>query len=137
MADKNKGPTKLTDKQERFVMAVIEGKSQSDAFRLAYDTSKYTEKSIHERASAMMANVKVKSRYEELHGKIRDKAEKKAIFTVEGVLNDMKELIERNKGEDDRVAIDGLKTVMKHLGMLTDKLELSGEIKMPTIIIGK
>lgn len=56
----------LTAKQEKFVQGIIEGKSQAEAYRSAYDTSRYTDKSVWEKASALMNNVKVKSRIKEL-----------------------------------------------------------------------
>ena len=127
---------KLTDKQEKFVQECAKGKTQSDAYKIAYNASKMKDSTVWRKASEELAKPHVKARFNELHDKIRDKAEQKAIFTVEGVLNDMKELIERNMEKDDRVAIDGLKTVMKHLGMLTEKIELE-VTKMPTIKISK
>lgn len=76
----------LTHKQEKFVLAVVEGMTQADAYRHAYDTSKMTDKTIHERASVLMTNDKVRTRYTELIDKVRKSAEDKAIVTVEDVL---------------------------------------------------
>ena len=122
---------KLTDKQEAFVQALlILGTSQREAYKIGYPNTKMKDKTIDECASRMFKKHKVNARYNELHDKIVAMAEKKAIFTVEGVLNDLKELIERNKNEDDKLALDGLKTAMKHLGMLTDKVEHSGTINI-------
>jgi len=52
----------LTPKQEAFVQAIISGKTQSDAYRLAYDTSKMKPSSVHELASVLMTDVKISSR---------------------------------------------------------------------------
>ena len=60
----------LTAKQEKFVQGIIEGMSQADAYRSAYDTSRFTDKSVWEKASALMNNVKVKSRLTELRDQI-------------------------------------------------------------------
>ena len=148
----------LTAKQEKFVLAVVEGMTQADAYRHAYDTSKMTDKSIHEKASALMANVKVRSRYNELMDKVREKLENKAICTVEGLLNDLqtiknnclikrKAIIKNADGEpvevetddfiDASAALKAVELMGKHLKMFTDKTELSGELKMPNIIITK
>lgn len=134
----------LTHKQEKFILAVVEGKTQADAYRHAYDTSKMTDKSIHEKASALMANVKVRSRYNELMDKVKSKLEEKAIVTVEGLLNDLqtiketcmikkKAYIKNEIGEPEEVELDdfidasaALKAVElmgKHLKMFTDKVE--------------
>lgn len=118
----------LTDKQERFVQECAKGKTQYEAYIIAYNAKTMKETTIRAKAHQEMCKPHVRQRYDELHKIIRDKAEKNTIFTVEGILTDLKELIERNKGEDDRVAIDGIKTVMKHLGMFVDKVEHSGEI---------
>ena len=83
----------LTHKQEKFVLAVVEGMTQADAYRHAYNTDKMTPKSIHEKASVLMADVKVKSRYDELMDKVRKSAEDKAIITVEEVLKEIKDLL--------------------------------------------
>jgi len=52
---------------EIFAQAIVEGKTQSDAFRLAYPKSKnWKEKSVHERASVFAKTIKVQSRVQEL-----------------------------------------------------------------------
>ena len=56
----------LTAKQEKFVQELIKGKSQREAYKNSYNTSKLKEKSIDELASRLFKQVKVRSRYEEL-----------------------------------------------------------------------
>ena len=56
----------LTAKQEQFVKNIIDGMSQADAYRNAYDTSRMADKTIHEKASRLMADGKVKARLQEL-----------------------------------------------------------------------
>ena len=130
--------SKLTNKQEAFVQALlITDTSQREAYKIAYNADKMKDNTIDNTASKLLGDPKVKARYNELRNKIVQMSEKKAILTVEGLLNDLKDIIDRNKKEDDRVALDAIKTGMKHLGMLTDKVEHSGEIKMPIIKIGK
>ena len=60
----------LTAKQEKFVQNIIEGMSQADAYRSAYDTSKMMDKTIHERASVLASNSKVKARLTELRDRL-------------------------------------------------------------------
>lgn len=135
--NKNKEPTRLTDKQERFCIAIAKGDKQSDAYKGAYNAVNMTDKTIIEKASKLMAQDNIRARCEELRSKVVAHMEKEAIFTVESVLNDIKELIERNKETDDRVALEGMKTVAKHLGMFVERVEHSGKIEMPTIVISK
>lgn len=56
----------LTAKQEAFVKCIIDGMSQADAYRSAYDTSKLKDKTIHEKASRLANDSKVRARLEEL-----------------------------------------------------------------------
>ena len=129
---------KLTDKQEAFVQALlIPDTSQREAYKIGYPNTKMKDKTIDEAASRLFNNSKINARYHELHDKVVAIAEKKAIFTVEGLLTDLKDIIDRNMSEDDRVSLDAIKTGMKYMGMLTDKVEHSGEIKMPIIKITK
>lgn len=60
----------LTAKQEKFVQNIIEGMSQADAYRSAYDTKRMTDKSVWEKASELASNVKVAERLKELRGQL-------------------------------------------------------------------
>ncbi len=57
----------LTAKQEIAAQAfALEGMTQSDAYRKAYNTENSTDKSVHELSSKLFADIKVASRVEEL-----------------------------------------------------------------------
>lgn len=60
----------LTAKQEAFVQNIIQGMSQADAYRSAYDASRMTDKTIHEKASLLAGQDKIKARLTELRGKL-------------------------------------------------------------------
>ena len=60
----------LTAKQEQFVKNIIDGMSQADAYRSAYDTSRMTSKTVHEKASRLMSDGKVRARLQELRGQM-------------------------------------------------------------------
>lgn len=64
----------LTDKQELFVRKIIEGESQADAYRAAYNTQRMSDKSVWEKASRLMADDKVRARVAELRDKIADES---------------------------------------------------------------
>lgn len=60
--------------------------SQSDAFRLAYPaSSKWKDKTVWEKSSALFANSKVKARIEELRAILRDKE----IISKEEIIKDL------------------------------------------------
>lgn len=69
----------LTAKQETFAQAIASGKTQADAYRLAYNADNMKDASIWSKASVLMSDVKVTSRVEELRGKL----EKKELWTRE------------------------------------------------------
>lgn len=56
----------LTIKQEKFCHAYIETGNASEAYRRAYSCAKWKDKSVWEKASVLLANVKVQSRVAEL-----------------------------------------------------------------------
>jgi phage terminase small subunit len=66
----------LTNKQERFCDNFVKCDSASDAYRLAYDVSRMTDKSVWEKASELMRNVKVTTRIAELRSLSASKAQK-------------------------------------------------------------
>jgi hypothetical protein len=85
----------LTQKQEAFCLAFIETGNASEAYRRAYQPKRMTEKSVHERASQVVAGIKVQSRLAELRAKAADKA----VLTLAKHLqrlNDLSELAEQN-----------------------------------------
>lgn len=62
----------LTAKQEKFVQGIIEGLSQADAYRAAYDTKRMSDNAIYREASLLMINPKVAQRLADLTA-IKDK----------------------------------------------------------------
>lgn len=143
----------LTAKQEKFILAVVEGMTQADAYRHAYNASNMTDKTIIEKASKLMAQDNIRARYDEMMDKVRKSAEDKAIVTVEDVLQSILKIREvcmqpipvtdkvGNKvGEtvlDTNGALKANEMLGKTLRMFTDKTEISGELKMPDIKLVK
>ena len=64
----------LTAKQEQFVQNIIKGMNQADAYRSAYNASKMTDKTIHEKASLLASNDKVRARLKELREQLASEA---------------------------------------------------------------
>lgn len=60
---------KLTPKQERFCLEYLKCGNASEAYRQAYKPKKMTDKSVNEKASQMLAMVKIRSRLKELNSK--------------------------------------------------------------------
>lgn len=79
----------LTPQQELFAAEVVSGKNLSDAFRKAYPRSlKWAQKTVHEKASALMANSKVSARVRAMQAS----AAEIAIFKDADLLREVKAL---------------------------------------------
>lgn len=64
----------LTTKQEIFVQRLIEGYSQREAYKFAYNCEKMKDSTIDVEASKLLANPKVSLRYQELLDEYKEKA---------------------------------------------------------------
>lgn len=73
---------KLTIKQEKFCNKYLEYGNASEAYRFAYDCSRMTDKSIWEKASSLLADVKVAARVKELQTQLS----KKELITKEEIV---------------------------------------------------
>lgn len=79
---------KLTNQQEKFAQDVASGKSQAEAYRIAYPKSqKWKDESVWAKASHLMGNAKVQARVSELRAE-HAKANK---VTVETLLAELEE----------------------------------------------
>lgn len=58
--------SKLTQKQEKFVQALISGKSQREAYKEAYNAANMKDSTIDSNACRLLNNSKVAARYNEL-----------------------------------------------------------------------
>ena len=94
----------LTAKQEKFVQGIIDGMSQADAYRSAYDTSRMSDKTVYEKASRMAADDKIRARLEEL----RDNMIAPSIMSAQKRLEWLTELVQSDEeGTGDKLkAID-------------------------------
>jgi predicted transcriptional regulator len=75
----------LTIKEEIFVQRRIEGYSQTEAYRFAYDCENMKDKTVTEKASKLMAKDNIRARYEEL----LEEHKQKALYTREKAINDL------------------------------------------------
>lgn len=85
----------LTPKQETFVQAIIKGKSQRQAYKEAYDTSKMKDETIDNRAYQLFKKDEVKARYNEL----MEEHKNKALYTREEAIKDLIWIKEKAKAD--------------------------------------
>ena len=102
----------LTAKQEKFVQELIKGKSQRDAYKVAYPGSKkWKDNSIDCAASKLMAIAKVSQRYEELKKKTEEKVTYDAAEVKNLIIETMMSIVKADVMNDD---VDGRAVKNKH-----------------------
>jgi len=134
---------KLTDKQAMFCKEyIIDLNATQAAIR-----AEYSEHSARITASKLLTKTNIKEEVQRL----MDKRSEKADITAESILNDILDTRDTCKANMmlqtefgmklDTTAVNGRnkanELLGKHLKLFTDKVEHSGEIKLPTIKITK
>jgi phage terminase small subunit len=115
----------LTPKQEKFVQNIIEGMTQADAYRNSYNAKRMSDKTIHENASRLMADSKIKARVKEL----REQIDKNTIMSVQERLETLTKMA-RDKEENTANKIRAIDTMNKMTGEYETKI-------VGTVSIGK
>ena len=117
--------TELTPRQERFAQEVASGKTQAEAYRLAYKVDKSKDSSIHVNASKLMSNTKIQQRVDEIRTPIIQAKR----LTLENHLDDLKLL--RNMAIKEgklSAAINAEIARGKAAGVAIDRLEVEHNI---------
>lgn len=93
----------LTKKQEEFVQGLINGLSQREAYKNAYDTKRMSDNAIDREASLLMKNPKVTQRFTEL----RDELVKPTILSAQERLEYLTRVVTGEEKEKIYTIIDG------------------------------
>lgn len=111
----------LTTKQEIFVQRLIEGYSQREAYKFAYEASNMKNETIDKRASELFSKGEIKGRYEELKNELKQKM----FYTVEKANDDL-EWIKLKAKED--IECRGIKqaNATTYLGAVKQQIDLNG-----------
>ena len=112
---------KVTIKEEIFCQKRIEGYSQTEAYRFAYNCENMKDKTVTEKASKLMAKDNVRARYEELLKEIKEKS----FYTVEKANDDLNWI--KSKAKED-IEYRGLKqaNANAYLGAVKEQINLNG-----------
>lgn len=99
----------------------IEGYSQTEAYRFAYNCENMKDKTVTEKASKLMAKDNVRARYEELKNELKQKM----FYTVEKANDDL-EWIKLKARED--IEYRGIKqaNATTYLGAVKQQIDLNG-----------
>lgn len=129
----------LNVKQEKFIQNIINGMSQRQAYKDAYNAN-YSDKSIDEKASTLFNSEKVQERYKELLKELEDKAimtaKERMIWLSDVVRGNIKHTSYGGNGEayeNEAYISDKLKaldTLNKMSGEYITKVEPVGEFKI-------
>lgn len=114
----------LTPKQEAFAQAVATGKTQADAYRLAFNATKMKAATIQQSASRLMADRKVSARVEELRKPVVEAVQ----VTLEAHLRRLEELSKKAEDEGKYAAAVTAEIARgKASGLYVEKAELTGK----------
>ena len=134
----------LSKSEERYILGLIEGKTQRQAYLAAFPQSrKWKPETVDSKACTLFASKKVRERYGEILARIVKEAEAECIVSVKGVLQDLLETKEICLGRKAAPIVVGgevvtekvfnanganktLELIGKHLGMF-ERREPSGE----------
>lgn len=107
----------LTGKQEEFAKNIVQGMSQADAYRAAYDAEDMSDNAIYREASLLVDHPKVAQRIREL----RDELAKPTIMSAQERLEWLSYLVNAEAGTTDKLrAID---IMNKMTGEYVQKIE--------------
>jgi hypothetical protein len=94
----------LTKPQEIFIQELLKGSTQRQAYLKAYPSKKkWKESSLDSAASSLLKNEKVKTRYEQLLNKMREKEQEKTMWTREQSIETLRYVIDVNKKDLERI----------------------------------
>ena len=133
----------LTPKRDAFVLAYIKTANASEAYRQTYSTNA-SAKTIHEKASRLLAQGQVKARFEVFRGKVSQRAIENTAISMAWVIEKLVENVERAMqvepvrrkiGDPEEevpgaciyngsVANKALELIGKELGMFIDRKEV-------------
>lgn len=115
---------KTTAKQEAFCLAMQEGLTQTDAYKKAYDTSKWTEAAIHQEATKMLKVPTIILRLAEL----KERAMERHDTTVDSLTLEYEEARAlAAKIEAPASMVSATTGKAKLHGLIVDKKELAGK----------
>ena len=111
----------LTTKQELFVQSLIQGYSQREAYKLAYEADNMKDKTIDNKAYILFSNKEIRARYEELKNELKEKM----FYTVEKANDDLNWI--KNKAKED-IEYKGLKQANSnaYLNAVKQQIDLNG-----------
>ena len=108
----------LTSKQNKFIEGIIEGSCQSDAYRLAYDKTNMSSKTIWEAASRLSKNPKVVARLDQLTAEKEQNNRMFALSYEDKIINRLWDIVDTSKNK--RVRVKALELLGRSCGLFSN-----------------
>lgn len=127
---KQEAKERLTQNQEEFVINLISGMTQREAYKKAFSCVGQKDSTIDAKASKLFAMAKIKQRYEDLRDLLKERQDIKAIMTAEQRMEWLTEVVKGDIEEDVSVTerLKALDILNKMSGEYVTKL--AGEVKL-------
>ena len=110
---------KLTFKQSQFISKVLEGTSQTSAYRNAYNTQNMSQKTIWEEASRLRKHPKVAARIIELEAEKGARRRMQALSREDRVLQELEKIAFGDGPVTGK--LKAIELLGKHIGLFTPK----------------
>lgn len=91
----------LTPKQEKYIIGLVSGLSQREAYKQSYDCKNMKDATIDNKASALYRKGEIRARYEELMAEHKNKA----LWTKEQSITDLIWLKEQAKADIQEIGV--------------------------------
>jgi hypothetical protein len=122
--------TGLTEKQEAFAVAVVNGSNASDAYRLAYDAENMRPETVWSEACRLLANHNVAARLAVLNSEKEHQRRMMAVSRAERVLQRLESLADTATTESVKVRANEL--LGKTAGLFTEQIEIEDKTDRST-----
>lgn len=114
--------TSLTEKQEAFCQAIMQGHSQAQAYRMAYNTENMSDASIYAESWKLMRHPHITLRLEQLNGWLEEKQRMQAVGMAGFVQEKLLQLAV-DPDSPKHVQVKALETLGRSVGMFVDRKE--------------
>ena len=112
----------LTAKQEQFALSIVAGRTQSAAYREAYDAEGMLDTTVWTEASKLMRHPQVSQRVEELKEEAEATRRATLVSREEAILQRLEH--EAMTAKTDSARIRALELLGRHIGMFKDQIEV-------------
>ena len=112
----------LTIKQQRFAAAIVDGTTQAEAYRQAYDASGMKDGTVWSEAARLMRRPQVTARVEELRAEAEMVRRNLVVSREEFILHRLEH--EATTAKNDGARVRALEVLGRAAGLFTEKIQI-------------